>query len=143
MSKPKLRLPRDLRGHVRRAVCKKIMPFVLLMIAFGAVLVFVGQAFIQTLMLMFLADTVEYGHWKLGKRNESITFSIQPFINKIGGALATGIVSLTLIFSGIKIDGGTVDAITGATVTSKAIARSVNSAAAYVTGTDIDSGVGR
>ena len=83
----------------------------LLLIAFGAVLVFVGQAFIQTLMLMFLADTVEYGHWKLGKRNESITFSIQPLINKIGGALATGIVSLTLILSGIKIDGGTADAI--------------------------------
>lgn len=83
----------------------------ILLIAFGAVLVFVGQAFIQTLMLMFLADTVEYGHWKLGKRNESITFSIQPLINKIGGALATGIVSLTLIFSGIKVDGGTAEAI--------------------------------
>ena len=74
-------------------------------------LVFVGQAFIQTLMLMFLADTVEYGYWKLGKKNESITFSIQPFINKIGGAIATGIVSLTLIFSGIKVDGGTADVI--------------------------------
>jgi melibiose permease/lactose/raffinose/galactose permease len=60
---------------------------------------------------MFLADTVEYGQWKLGKRNESITFSIQPLINKIGGALATGIVSLTLLLSGIKIDGGTADAI--------------------------------
>ena len=83
----------------------------LILIAIGAVLVFVGQAFIQTLMLMFLADTVEYGQWKLGKRNESITFSIQPFINKIGGAIATGIVSLTLILSGIKVDGGTVDAI--------------------------------
>ena len=83
----------------------------ILLIAFGAVLVFVGQAFIQTLMLMFLADTVEYGHWKLGKRNEAITFSVQPLINKIGGALATGIVSLTLIFSGIKVDGGTADAI--------------------------------
>ena len=83
----------------------------LLLIAFGAVLVFVGQAFIQTLMLMFLADTVEYGHWKLGKRNESITFSLQPLVNKIGGAIATGIVSMTLIFSGIKIDGATADAI--------------------------------
>lgn len=83
----------------------------LALIALGAVLVFVGQAFIQTLMLMFLADTVEYGQWKLGKRNESITFSIQPLINKIGGALATGIVSLTLIFSGIKVDGGTADMI--------------------------------
>lgn len=85
--------------------------FSILLIALGAVLVFVGQAFIQTLMLMFLADTVEYGQWKLGKRNESITFSIQPFINKIGGAIATGIVSMTLILSGIKVDGGTVDAI--------------------------------
>ena len=83
----------------------------ILLIAFGAVLVFVGQAFIQTLMLMFLTDTVEYGQWKLGKRNESITFSIQPLINKIGGALATGIVSLTLIISGIKVDDVTVDAI--------------------------------
>lgn len=83
----------------------------LVLIALGAVLVFVGQAFIQTLMLMFLADTVEYGQWKLGKRNESITFSIQPLINKLGAAIATGIVSLTLIFSGIKIDGGTADSI--------------------------------
>jgi len=72
------------------------------LIALGAVLVFVGQAMIQTLMLMFLADTVEYGQWKLGKRNESVTFSIQPLVNKIGGAISTGIVSMTLIISGIK-----------------------------------------
>ena len=83
----------------------------LVLIALGAVLVFVGQAFIQTLMLMFLADTVEYGQWKLGKRNESITFSIQPLINKLGGAIATGIISVTLIVSGIKVDGGTAEAI--------------------------------
>ncbi len=36
--------------------------------------------------------------------------------------------------------GENVDAITGATVTSKAITRCVNSAVAYVTGTDTDSG---
>ena len=83
----------------------------LVLIVLGAVLVFVGQAFIQTLMLMFLADTVEYGQWKLGKRNESITFSVQPLINKIGGALATAIVSLTLILTHIKLDGATADAI--------------------------------
>ncbi len=76
----------------------------IILIAAGAVLVFVGQALIQTLMLMFLADTVEYGQWKLGKRNESVTFSIQPLVNKIGGALSTGIVSLTVILAGIKTD---------------------------------------
>lgn len=84
------------------------------LVVIGAITVFVGQAFIQTLMLMFLADTVEYGHWKLGKRNESITFSMQPLINKIGGAISTGIVSITLIVSGIKIDGGTAETISSA-----------------------------
>lgn len=83
----------------------------MLFIGIAGVLLFVGQAFIQLLMLMFLADTVEYGHWKLGKRNDSITFSLQPFINKMGGAVATGIVGAIVILSGIK------DANTAADVT--------------------------
>lgn len=77
-------------------------PMNMIPIAVAGVLLFVGQAFIQTLMLMFLADTVEYGQWKLGKRNDSITFSIQPLINKLGAAMATGVVTLTLIVSGIN-----------------------------------------
>jgi len=79
-----------------------LSPMNMVFIGAAGVLIFVGQAFIQLLMLMFLADTIEYGQWKLGKRNESITFSIQPFINKIGGAIATGVVSFTLILSGIN-----------------------------------------
>ncbi len=71
-------------------------------VGIAGILIFVGQAFIQLLMLMFLTDTVEYGQWKLGHRNESITFSVQPFINKIGGAIANGIVGATLIISGIN-----------------------------------------
>lgn len=71
-------------------------------IAISGILIFVGQAFIQLMMLMFLADSVEYGHWKSGKRNESITFSIQPFINKMGGAIASGVVGAVVILSGIK-----------------------------------------
>lgn len=74
----------------------------LALIAICALLLFIGQAFIQLLMLMFLADTIEYGQWKLGKRNESVTFSIQPLVNKIGGALATGLVSISVVLSGIK-----------------------------------------
>ena len=77
-------------------------PMNMLYIGIAGVLIFVGQAFIQLLMLMFLSDSIEYGQWKLGKRNESITFSIQPFINKIGGAIATGVLGLTLIISGIN-----------------------------------------
>ncbi len=74
----------------------------LALLAIAAVIIFIGEAFIQLLMLMFLADTIEYGQWKMGKRNDSVTFSIQPLINKIGGAMATGIVSVTLMMTGIK-----------------------------------------
>jgi len=74
----------------------------MLFIGIAGILLFTGQAFIQLLMLMFLTDTVEYGQWKLGHRNESITFSVQPFINKIGGAIGNGIVGATLIVSGIN-----------------------------------------
>jgi melibiose permease/lactose/raffinose/galactose permease len=77
-------------------------PMNMLPIGLAGILIFVGQAFIQLLMLMFLADTIEYGQWKSGKRNESVTFSIQPFINKIGGAIANGIVGVTIIISGIN-----------------------------------------
>lgn len=79
-----------------------LAPMNMIYIGTAGILLFVGQAFIQLLMLMFLADTVEYGQWKLGHRNESITFSVQPFINKIGGAIASGIVGVTLILSGIN-----------------------------------------
>ncbi|MCK9526417.1 MAG: glycoside-pentoside-hexuronide (GPH):cation symporter [Limnochordia bacterium] len=90
-------------------------PMNMLFIGTAGILMFLGQAFIQILMLMFLADTVEYGQWKLGKRNESVTFSLQPFINKMGGAIASGIVGATVILSGIN------DAVTPADVTAQGL----------------------
>ena len=75
----------------------------IILIAVGALFIFIGQAFIQLLMLMFLEDTIEYGQWKNGKRSESITLSVQPLINKIGGAVSMGITSLMLVWSGIKV----------------------------------------
>ncbi len=77
-------------------------PMNMLFIGTAGVLIFLGQAFIQLLMLMFLSDTIEYGQWKLGKRNDSVTLSLQPFINKIGNAIASGVVGATVIISGIS-----------------------------------------
>ena len=71
-------------------------------IVVAGLVLFFAQAFIQLLMLLFLADAVEYGQWKLGKRNESVSFAVQPFINKLGGAIGTGVVTVTLIVSGIN-----------------------------------------
>ncbi len=77
-------------------------PMNMIPIGIAGVLLFVGEAFIQLLMLMFLSDTIEYGQWKTGKRNQAVTLSVQPLINKIGGAIATGIMTVTLIISGIN-----------------------------------------
>lgn len=74
----------------------------MLFIGLAGVLIFVGQAAIQLLMLMFITDTVEYGEWLFHQRNESITLSLQAFINKLGGAIANGVVGFTLILSGMK-----------------------------------------
>ncbi|MDR2183917.1 MAG: glycoside-pentoside-hexuronide (GPH):cation symporter [Clostridiales bacterium] len=74
----------------------------MLFIGIGGVLIFIGQAGIQLIMLLFLADTVDYGHLKMGKRNDSITFSLQPFIYKLAGALANGIVGAVVILSGMQ-----------------------------------------
>lgn len=73
--------------------------FALIMVA--GLGLFFAQAFIQLLMLLFLADAVEYGEWKLGKRSEAASFAIQPFINQFGGAASKGIIALTLFLSGI------------------------------------------
>ena len=49
MSKQTLRLPRDLQGHVRRAVIKKTLPCALLLLAFGVVLYFWGERIFEIL----------------------------------------------------------------------------------------------
>ena len=82
------------------------------LIVISGLVLFFAQAFIQLLMLLFLADAVEYGEWKLGKRNESVSFAVQPFINKLGGAIGTGVLTITLIISGINDISNTVAGMT-------------------------------
>ena len=77
----------------------EVLPLVLI----AGLVLFFAQAFIQLLMLLFLADAVEYGEWKLGKRNEAASFAVQPFINQFGGAASKGVISFTLIVSGINM----------------------------------------
>ncbi len=77
-------------------------PMNLIPIGIAGLLMFAGQAIVVVLMIVFLSDCIEYGEWKLGRRNGAVTFAVQPFINKIGGAVATAIVGATLIVTGIN-----------------------------------------
>jgi melibiose permease/lactose/raffinose/galactose permease len=92
-------------------------PMNIFIIGAFSIILFVGATFVIILMLMFISDTIDYGHWKLGRRNTAITFALQPFINKLGAALSTEIVALTLIWSGIKAAGNNVDLVTPAGLT--------------------------
>lgn len=92
-----------------------VSPMSMVPLGLAGLLMFVGQSFVTLLMLVFLTDTIEYGQWKLGRRNGAVTFALQPFINKVGAALATQIVSVTLIVSGVN------DAATPADVTASGL----------------------
>ena len=77
-------------------------PMNIIIIGAAALMLFLGQSFVTILMLGFITDTIDYGHWKFGRRNTAVTFALQPFINKVGAALATEVVAITLIISGIN-----------------------------------------
>ena len=86
-------------------------------IAVGGLLLFFGDTLVVILMLVFISDTIDYGHWKLGRRNTAITFALQPFINKLGAALSAEIAALALIWSGINAAKGNADLVTGSGLT--------------------------
>ena len=99
----------------------------------------------------FVIETVTYGYageitMLIGVSNEGkVTVLVVRDLNETYGLGAkaltdTDFLAQFLNTSGEAEVGTTVDALTGATVTSKAITRSVNSAVAYVTGADTSSG---
>ncbi|MCL1923267.1 MAG: glycoside-pentoside-hexuronide (GPH):cation symporter [Propionibacteriaceae bacterium] len=74
----------------------------IIILGVAAFLLFFGSALIIVLMLVFVSDTIDYGHWKLGRRNTAITFALQPFISKVGAALGTMVVAMTAIATGLN-----------------------------------------
>lgn len=77
-------------------------PMNMIPIGIAGLLLFIGQSYVVLLMLVFITDTIDYGHWKLGRRNVAVTFALQPFINKVGAALAAALVGITAIVAGIN-----------------------------------------
>ena len=73
----------------------------ILWIGAAGILMFFGQGMLQLIILVLLADTVDYGQYKFGKRNESVSFAIQPFVNKLSGAIASLVIGVTLVWIGI------------------------------------------
>ncbi|GHU81004.1 melibiose:sodium transporter MelB [Spirochaetia bacterium] len=74
----------------------------LLYISIAGVLIFSGTVSALLIVWMFLVDSIDYGHWKLKKRNDSVTVSVFSFLNKMGSSLANAIIGFVIIISGIK-----------------------------------------
>lgn len=77
-------------------------PMNLFILGACAVTLFFLSSIIMLLMLVFQADTIEYGQWKLGQRNGAVTFALQPFINKVASALNVAVIGFVAIISGIN-----------------------------------------
>ncbi len=60
------------------------------------VLIMAASGMNNVLITIFLANTVDYGEIKNGRRDESVIFSMQTFVVKLSSGLAAFIASLTL-----------------------------------------------
>jgi melibiose permease/lactose/raffinose/galactose permease len=77
------------------------LPKDIVVISLIGMLIFSGQGLFYITTLIMLTNTIEYGEYMSGERNESILFSLRPFMAKMSSALQQGIVALILIISGL------------------------------------------
>ncbi len=59
-----------------------------------------GQG-LYMIMMISIANTVEYNEWKTGKREEGVIFSVRPFITKLSSAVQLGLTTLIYIIAGV------------------------------------------
>jgi len=68
---------------------------------FSAFLAFFGQSLLYIVLDVLTVKTIAYNELLTGESNESIVFSVRPFMIKLGAAIQQWIVTLVLITSGL------------------------------------------
>ncbi|MGN8843058.1 MFS transporter [Niallia sp. HCP3S3_B10] len=77
------------------------------LIVTGTIIRGIGKAPINGSMFAMLGDTIEYGEWKTGIRNEGMVYSGGSMGIKIGSGLGTAVIGWVLAFGGYVGGGGT------------------------------------
>ena len=67
-----------------------------------AFFIFAANGMLTVITTVFLANSVDYGHLKNGRRDESVIFSMQTFVVKLASGVAILIASLCLQFNKLK-----------------------------------------
>ena len=70
---------------------------------------------IQMTAILSMTDSIEYGQLKNGRRNEAVTLSVRPMLDKIAGALSNGIVGFVAVAAGM-VGSATADDMTAANI---------------------------
>ena len=70
-------------------------------LAATAFVIYIGFGLATVLTTVFLADTVDYGEYKTGRRNESVVFSMQTFVVKLASAVSVLIAGVGLDLIGL------------------------------------------
>ncbi len=82
------------------------------MILAAAVIFYIPQPLVFLVVLMIITDSVEYGQLKFGHRDESLTLSVRPLLDKMGGAISNGVVGLTAVWAGMTAGASATDITT-------------------------------
>jgi len=77
-----------------------VLKFVLLMT--GNLFAFAGQNVFYLVIMVCIANTIEYNEWRTGARAEGIIYSIRPLLTKIGHAVIQGAVLIIFLLIGVK-----------------------------------------
>lgn len=73
-----------------------------LVLCIPGILVYAGYGILNVLLTIFLSDSVDYGEYKYGARDESVIFSMQTFTVKLASGLAVFIAGI--VIDVVKLD---------------------------------------